>query len=465
MRRFQRKGDLLTANDGRIAKTQTPIKRKVAIGLALLVGTVASAGAFVSLGEAARPLFGWSADRLQSAADGSRPPVIALPDQVRSPPEPTAVSAPSLQQVVVESGDTLASVLGRANVSSRQAYAAISALKAVYNPRHLQVGQEIALTLTPAADGPALVGLELSARFDRYAGITLYPDGNYRSFVTPKRLARLNAQAKGAITSSLFADGVGVGAPASIMADFFRLFSFDVDFERDVHPNDRFELVFERYIDRDGNIVQNGDLRYAGLVIGGQERGYYRYDNEDGDDAYYDRNGRGIRKALLKTPIDGARRSSGYGMRRHPILGYTKMHKGTDFAAPRGTPIRAAGDGVVSFAGRQSSYGIYISIRHNGDYDTGYAHMQKLAKGMSKGKRIKQGQIIGYVGSTGRSTGPHLHYETLYKGKHVNPSKLRLPSGRSLTGADLARFTAQVAEIDEIRRQQAGSSLAAARPQ
>ena len=429
---------------------------------AMLIG--GSGLAYVSLGEAANPLFAWPADQGQSTVDGSAPPPIVLPDRVRTPEEPSMASAPLHRKVVVESGDTFASLLNRADIPTRQAHAAIEALRAVYNPRHLQIGQEIDLTLASGESGAELVGLELSARFDRYAGITLYPDGSFKPFVSPKRLTKLPALKTGIINSSLFSDGVNAGVPASTMANFMRLFSFDVDFERDIHPNDRFELVFDRYTDRDGSVVHNGDLLYAGLTVGGEVRGFYRYDGGDGDDAYYDAKGRGIRKALLRTPIDNARMSSGFGMRRHPISGYSKMHEGIDFAAPRGTPIRAAGDGVLSFVGRKGGYGNYISIRHNNEYTTAYAHMHGHAKGLRKGQRVRQGQVIGYVGSTGRSTGPHLHYEVLAKGKQVNPSKLQLPAGKSLTGEELQRFLQQVEAIDALRRSRMSDTLIATNP-
>lgn len=464
-RRFQRPANKHPqAAPALTSPSARPIRRWALAGWLAAVVIGGSGATYISLSEAANPLFAWPADQGQAAVDGSAPPPVILPDRVRTPAEPSLASAPAHRTVVVESGDTFAAVLGRADIPSRQVHAAVEALRAVYNPRHLQIGQAINLTLSPGESGMDLVSLELSARFDRYAGVTLYPDGAYKPFVSPKRLSKLNAQTAGVIKSSLFSDGINAGVPAATMANFMRLFSFDVDFERDIHPNDRFELVFDRYIDRDGTIVHNGDLLYAGLTVGGKVRGFYRFEGGDGDDAYYDANGHGIRKALLRTPIDGARMSSGFGMRRHPISGYNKMHKGVDFAAPRGTPIRAAGEGVLSYVGTKGGYGKYISIRHNDEYTTAYAHMHGYAKGMKKGQRVRQGQVIGYVGSTGRSTGPHLHYEVLLKGKHTNPSKLRLPSGKSLTGEELLRFKQQVATIDAIRREQRNNTLVAARP-
>jgi murein DD-endopeptidase MepM/ murein hydrolase activator NlpD len=450
----------------------------VACGLVLLAG--ASAVTLVSFGEAARPFFDGVPETVtvmghkpltesdltlieSDLALGDVSPPTEPPPAESAPVEQPLAAAPTVHQVVVENGDTLASVLGKADISQDQALAAIKALSAVYDPRQLQIGQEIALTLNPDDAGLTLVGLELSPRFDRYAGITLFPDGDYRSFVTPKALTKTTVASSGVITSSLFGDGMEAGIPAATMADFLRLFSFDIDFERDVQPDDRFEVVFERYLDRDGNVVHTGNLLYAGFTVGGKDRSYYRYSDGDGDDAFYGLKGQGIRKALLKTPVDGARRSSGFGMRRHPVLGYTKMHTGIDFAASRGTPIRAAGDGVLTFAGRKGGYGNYIAIRHNGDYATAYAHMHKFARGMRSGKRVKQGQVIGYVGSTGRSTGPHLHYEVMLKGKRLNPSKLRLPSGRSLKGADFKRFQQQIAVIDALRQAGTDDELVAAR--
>lgn len=446
-------------------------RRWVSAGWLAVAVIVAPGSTYVSVGEATLPLMSWQPDLGEPATPAPRPTPapqptpVSLSGSVRPPVEPAVAAAPASLEVVVESGDTLASVLERAKVPGSEAHAAIEALRAVFNPRSLQVGQEIALTLVPNRSAMSLVGLELSPRFDRDAGITLYPDGQYRPFTMQKALAKQPVRSAGIIQSSLLADGIEAGVPASTMTEFMRLFSFVVDFERDVQPDDQFEVVFEQFRDRDGRPVHTGNVLYAGLTVAGVERGYYRFRSRTGDDAYYDVNGQSLRQALLRTPVDGARKSSGYGMRRHPISGYTKMHKGIDFAAPRGTPIRAAGDGVIAFAGRNGGYGNYIRIRHNGDYTTAYAHMYRFAKGMRSGQRVKQGQVIGYVGSTGRSTGPHLHYEVLYKGKHANPSKLRLPSGARLAGAELERFKAQVAVIDALRRDQTPGTLVAARPE
>jgi murein DD-endopeptidase MepM/ murein hydrolase activator NlpD len=382
---------------------------------------------------------------------------------IRGPAEPTALSAPYEMVAALSKGDTLASVLNKAGVPPSEAHAAIAALRPLFNPRHLQVGQEVSLTLATAGGETALVGLEIESRFDRFAGITRYPDGSFQPYEQMKQWNKLAFHTTGSVKTSLFADGVNNGAPPAVMADFLRLFSFDVDFQRDIQPDDEFETVFERYQDQNGKLVHSGNLLFASLNLQGIRHEFFRFGGEHGDGRYYDRNGNGMQRALLRTPIDGARLTSGYGSRRDPMRGYRRSHKGVDFAAPTGTPIRAAGDGVLSFVGRQRGYGRFITIKHNGDYTTAYAHMSRFAKGMSKGKRVRQGQIIAYVGSSGRSTGPHLHYEVRYKGKQVNPNKLRLPSGKKLDGQDLLQFQEQVAAIEAFRKG-AGGALAAASP-
>ena len=195
-------------------------------------------------------------------------------------------------------------------------------------------------------------------------------------------------------------------------------------------------------IDGDGKVLRPGNILYAAMTLGGTKTALYRY-ADDGFVDYFDSAGRSARKALLRTPIDGARLSSSFGMRKHPVMGYSRMHKGIDFAAGKGTPIYAAGDGIVERASRFGNFGNYIRLRHNSDYATAYGHLSRYAKGIHPGKRVKQGQVIGYVGSTGRSTGPHLHYEVLYNGKQVNPLSVKLPTGTKLAGKALAGFKAE----------------------
>ena len=253
------------------------------------------------------------------------------------------------------------------------------------------------------------------------------------------------------IDSSLFVAGQEAGVPTSIMVELIRAFSFDVDFQREIWKGDGVELIYETFHDPDGNFVKTGTLFYAALEVRGKLLPLYRFTPPNGRADYFGPTGRTARRTLMRTPIDGARISSGYGKRRHPILGYTKMHRGTDFAAPRGTPIYAAGDGVVEVAGRKGAYGRYIRIRHNSTYKTAYAHLYRYAKGIRKGRRVRQGQVIGYVGTSGRSTGPHLHYEVHVNGRQTNPLRVKLPSGKKLKGEALAAFELARRDVDRLR--------------
>jgi murein DD-endopeptidase MepM/ murein hydrolase activator NlpD len=226
-----------------------------------------------------------------------------------------------------------------------------------------------------------------------------------------------------------------------------KMLSWDVDFQRDIQPGDRFEVMYERYYTDGGKFVRTGDVLYANLILSGKSHPIYRHTSKGGTTDYFDAKGVSARKALLRTPIDGARLTSNFGKRHHPILGYTMMHRGVDFAAPVGTPIYAAGDGIVDVREREGAYGNYIRVRHNSDYATAYAHMSRFAPRIQKGSRVKQGQVIGFVGSTGRSTGPHLHFEVLQKGQQINPMAVKMPIGDKLAGAELERFAQQRTRI------------------
>ena len=232
-----------------------------------------------------------------------------------------------------------------------------------------------------------------------------------------------------------------------------RIYSFDVDFQRELQPGDSFEVLYEALFENDGSLAKTDGVLYASLTLSGQRLDMYNFTPHSGHSDFFDSKGQSVRKTLMRTPIDGARLSSRFGMRKHPVLGYSRLHKGTDFAAPRGTPVYAAGDGVVESAGRNGAYGKYVRIRHNSTYKTAYAHMRRIAKGMRRGKRVRQGQVIGYVGSSGRSTGPHLHYEVLRGGRQVNPLKIKLPSGEKLKSADLESFERERARINTLRQQ------------
>lgn len=370
--------------------------------------------------------------------------------------------------LVVERGDTLQKMIRRGGASAAEAENAVTAIRAYFDPRKLQINQEISLTLESqqlplaaagyphgaTADNPPmrLSHLTIQTDVDRFVSVKRQQDGRFSAEEIITELLRRPTLAKGTINANLFTAARKAGASADTVVELIRLFSFDVDFQRDIREGDAFEILFDQELDYNGEVARAGPIRYASLTLSGQRRELFRFQPPGDPDAdYFDENGKTARKALMKTPIDGARLSSGFGPRKHPILGYTRMHKGTDFAAPRGTPIMAAGNGTIEIAGRNGGYGNYIRIRHNGQYKTAYAHLSKFASGIRTGARVRQGQTIGYVGSTGRSTGPHLHYEVHFNGKQVNSRALKLPTGRSLQNSALAAFQQSREKIEQER--------------
>ena len=287
----------------------------------------------------------------------------------------------------------------------------------------------------------------------------LYPINNTSSieirkyqetFIVKENILKLNKEktvVKNVIRNNLYKSAIEVGVEPNIIVEFARIYGFEVDFQRDIRKGDWFEIFYEKFKDDNNKVRDTGKIIYASMYVNGEEINLYnfKYDNEE---EYYDIKGKSITKSLMKTPINGARLSSSFGMRKHPILGYNKMHRGTDFAAPSGTPIMASGSGTVTRARWCGGGGNCVKIKHNSTYETIYAHMKSFAKGIKEGRKVKQGQIIGYVGSTGMSTGPHLHYEVLVNGKKVNSQKLKLPSGRTLKGDARKEFELERIKID-----------------
>ena len=252
------------------------------------------------------------------------------------------------------------------------------------------------------------------------------------------------------ILQSLYKSAKDERIPINTIIEFARIYGFQVDFQRDIRKRDSFQIMYEAFIDDSGKIIESGNILYANLKLSGENNSLYYFDKK-GFEGHYDKNGKSVKKALMKTPINGARLSSPFGMRKHPIDGFNKMHKGTDFAAPMGTPIMASGDGVVKKAGWCGGGGNCILIRHNSTYETVYAHMSKFATGMRSGVRVKQGQIIGFVGSTGKSTGPQLHYEVIVNGKKINSQKLKLPSGKILKNENRKIFETKKIKLDVLK--------------
>ncbi len=357
----------------------------------------------------------------------------------------------------VRKGESLVSLLLAKGVSEEEASAAAKALGKVFDSRKLQAGHSIELSLVPSLEGALgqsqhkLVSMTLSpsAMADH---IVTRSDKGFSASSIERPVTRQLVYRQGVINGSFFGAGKRAGVPHKHLARLVKGFSYDVDFQRDLKAGDRFELAFEAFVNDEGEIAYTGEVVYGALVLRGKRKEIYRFTPKSGRADFFNSKGESVRKALLRTPVDGARISSRYGMRRHPILGYSKMHKGIDFAAPRGTPIYAAGDGTVQVAKWNGGYGRYIRIKHGRGYSTAYAHMTRFAKGMRSGKKVRQGQVIGYVGTTGRSTGPHLHYEVLKSGRQVNPLSVKLLPGEKLKGRDLSGFQSVKAQVDESRR-------------
>jgi murein DD-endopeptidase MepM/ murein hydrolase activator NlpD len=368
-----------------------------------------------------------------------------------TPPDAALASldgASPLRPVHVRGGDTLMTLLQRAGVAGPDAQDAVDALKPIWDPRGLQVGEEIDLGFA----GTKLVEVRFSPDFDENLVVVRGTDGHFTSYAEPRPTLRAPKLATGVIRTSLFDAANDAGVPPAVLADMIHAFSYDVDFQREVQPGDSFELVYEHIDDENGNPIGAGNIAYAEMVLSGKALRLYRFVPAGGQAGYYTAHGESSRKALLRTPVDGARISSGFGVRHHPILGYTKMHRGVDFAVPTGTPIMAAGDGVVEVAQRRGGFGNLVVLRHSETYETAYGHMSRFARGMRPGVRVHQGDVIGFVGATGLATGPHLHYEVRIDGDAINPLSVKMATHERLGGKDLLAFQKLV---DKMERQAA----------
>ncbi len=417
------------------------------------------------------------ATRWLASEDDRPPPVFFESDLIadRVAPPPLAViyardiaAPPREVRVSLSKGETFVDALRRAGVRADDRNEAAYAFGKLYNLRMLRPGQSFQLTvaepnktlfeLISLDEEPALhlIALEYDADPVKRISLSRAPDGGFTAKEHAAPLTTRIAAVKGRIDGSLYLSAKRQGAPDEVIAGLAQMFAYDVDFQREIFGGDEFEAIFEVRYDETGRLVAGGEVLYGRLNWRGRakEKGYYRFALEEGGRGdYFDASGESARRLLMKTPIDGARLSSGFGTRRHPILGYAKAHKGVDFAASRGTPIMAAGDGVIEKAGPYGTFGNYVRIRHAQGYKTAYAHMNAIRKGVRAGARVRQGDVIGTVGSTGRSTGPHLHYEVHLNGGAVNPQSLKIATGVNLGGKDLVRFRAERDRIDAMRRQ------------
>ena len=346
-------------------------------------------------------------------------------------------SAPRLS-IKVKSGDTLEKILKKSGFQNKEIIEVIKETKKIFNPKNLIIGKEITIKYEDK-DKKYINSIFIPLEFNKNFYLEKI-DEKFIAEITSKKTQKRLVKKNGVITDSLYLSGLRAGIDKKAINEMIAIFSFSVDFQRDIWRNDNFEIFYEEeFIKYDKSNKNLGKILYASLEL--QSLGslkLFRFDSDNGKIEYFDENGKSAKKLLMKTPVDGARLSSGFGMRKHPILGYNVKHRGVDFAAPKGTPIYAAGDGIIEKKGWNGAYGKYIRIRHANNFKTAYAHLSKFNK--IPGGRVKQRQIIGYVGSTGRSTGPHLHFEILKNNIRINPQKLKLPSGRKLKGEELQRF-------------------------
>ena len=348
-------------------------------------------------------------------------------------------AAPTLK-INVKSGDTLEKILKKIGFENQEIFEVIKETKKKFNPKNLIIGKEITIKYeNKEKNNKSINSIFIPLEFNKNFYLEKI-DENFVAEITSKKTQKRLVQKKGFISDNLYLSGLRMGIDKKAINEMIAIFSFSVDFQRDVWRNDNFEVLYEEEFIKYNKASKNlGKILFANLEL--QSLGslkLYRFESDKGKIEYFDENGKSAKKLLMKTPIDGARLSSGFGMRKHPIKGYMKKHQGVDFAAPTGTSIYAAGDGIIEMKQRYKGYGKYIRIRHANGFKTAYGHISKFKKTPSG--RVKQGSIIGYVGSTGNSTGPHLHYEVLKNNIRINPQKLKLPSGRELEGDELQRF-------------------------
>lgn len=382
-------------------------------------------------------------------------PVPSMPQQTTVQALPnfsetkTAVPDPNHISIRVRRGDTLTSMLMAHGATHDEAFNIMHGMKKVYNPQRLTAGQSVELSMDRKAGSTRRIinGMSIAVSPLRTVTMVRTADNAYIFREVKRPVSTSLMRGGGVITSSLYQTAADSGIPSQMMGEIINAFSYDVDFQRDIHEGDRLDVVYER-VHTDRNVTTGyGRVIYASLNLGGEQLAIYRHDSSDGYSGFYSARGESVKKALLRTPINGSHITSGFGMRMHPLLGYSRMHKGVDFGASTGTPIYAAGDGTIEIAGRHAGYGNYVRIRHTPNYETAYGHASRIARGIRPGAHVKQGQVIAYVGSTGMSTGPHLHYEILVNGKQVNPSGVKFHTGQVLAGHELSQFLSHVSRI------------------
>ena len=338
-------------------------------------------------------------------------------------------------------GDTIQKILKKYDIKDNEIYNIVNKYKKYGSTNQLLVGNKVSIVVEKKKldVGNSIAKFTLPLGKSSIVEISKDENNNFISKKIITKLYKKKVLADNIIKKNLYTSALEAKLNPDTIIEFARIFGFEIDFQRDIRKNDYFKILYEKYYDENGEFIKSGSILYAHMTINSREISLYKY-GSDKDYGYFNTDGKSVEKALMKTPINGARLSSSFGMRKHPILGFNKMHKGTDFAAPTGTPIMASGSGTVVLAKWCGGGGNCIKIKHNSTFQTIYAHMKSFAKGIKPGKKVRQGEIIGYVGSTGMSTGPHLHYEVVVNGKKVNSQTLKLPSGKILKNNERQLF-------------------------
>ena len=350
----------------------------------------------------------------------------------------------------ISSGETFDKILNNYSIPNEEINQIKKKLNSDYDINNLKPNLEIKITIDQSNNKKITSFLFPVSRTEKIQ-LTRNLDNNlFEKKIIITNLNKKIVFKEGKITQSLYKTAIDLKVQPNVIIEFARIYGFQVDFQRDIRKNDNFQIMYEVFEDDDGKIFETGNIIFADLKLSGKNNALYYFEKK-GSEGHYDENGKSVEKALMKTPINGARLSSAFGMRKHPIDGFNKMHRGTDFAAPMGTPIMASGSGLITRARWCGGGGNCIKIKHNSTYETIYAHMKNFARGIKEGIRVKQGQIIGYVGSTGKSTGPHLHYEVVVNGKKVNSQRLKLPSGKTLKGKERKIFEVEKIKLDVLK--------------
>ena len=349
----------------------------------------------------------------------------------------------------IKSGETFDSILKGYSINKKDIQVIKKNLSKKININKLNTKQSIQFSLDQTNNNINEFTFQISNTEKIYLKKNI-DSNNFNQEILTIKLDKHILYKENIILQSLYGAATDQNIPANTIIEFARIYGFQVDFQRDIRAQDKFQILYEVYLDENKKIIETGEILFANLKLSGQDNSLYYFD-KDGSEGHYDKNGKSVQKALMKTPINGARLSSSFGMRKHPIDGFNKMHRGTDFAAPKGTPVMASGNGIIKKASWCGGGGNCIKIKHNSTYETVYAHLSKFSRGIKIGLRVKQGQTIGYVGSTGKSTGPHLHYEVIVNGKKINSQKLKLPSGKILKGSKRKLFETNKIRLEVLK--------------